>query len=389
MKNFSLEMRTKIYFGKNSIENLNNHIPDYNNILLVYGKGSIKKNGIYEDIYKILNKFKINVYELNNIKPNPEIIKVYEGIKICKENKIDLILAAGGGSVIDTAKAISAGVYYQDDIWELFLKDDKIEKSIDIGVILTLSATGSEANANSVIQNDKRKEKLAIHNDMIRPKFAILDPYYTLTVSKYQTACGVADIFAHILEQYFYPEKDAYIADRLAESLMRSVIKFGEILITDLNNIEARAEIMWASTLALIGILKAGKYGDWASHTLEHELSAYYDIAHGAGLAIIFPAWLKYVYSDDKGWKYREYGINVWGINPDLTDKEIAEKSIEKTINFFKKLELPVTLKEANIDDKYITEWAENIINRLPSKEIGNFKKLNKEDIINIYKLAL
>ncbi len=385
MINFLLDLKTRIHFGKDSVKNLKQELYPYKKILLVLGSGSVKKFGIYDAVKKELSDAGLEIFELDGVKPNPSVDLVYEGIGICRNNSIEFILALGGGSVIDTAKAIAVGVPYLGDVWELFIDESRITNALSTGAILTLAATGSESNRNSVITNEKTTEKLGIHHDCLRPQFAIMDPSYTFSLPPVQTAAGVADIMAHVFEQYFSPTKDAYMANRMAESVLKTCIKYGALLLKDPENYEARAEIMWASTIALNGLLGAGKIGDWASHMLEHELSAYYDLNHGVGLAILFPNWMKHVIDDSKLWKYREYAVNVWDLPEGMNDMQLAEAAIAKTREFFIKLNLPARLSEVGIDDKYFETMAENLIKR---GKLGSFKVLNKEDIISIYKMS-
>ena len=386
MINFSLNLKTRIHFGKGAISNLKSELSPYKRILLVTGSGSVKKFGIYDTVMAELSATEKEVFELSGIKPNPSIDSVYDGIKICKENNIDFILALGGGSVIDAAKAIAAGVVYKGDIWELYLDNSKFEGALKTGCILTIAATGSESNRNSIITNEKTKEKLGLRMEELRPEFAVLDPTYTYTLSSVQTAASVADIMSHVFEQYFSPTKEACLTDGISESVLKTCIKFAPVLLKDPKNYEARSEIMWASTIALNGLLTVGKLGDWASHMIEHELSAYYDLNHGIGLAILFPNWMKRVADESRLWKFRDYAVNVWNFPASLSDRELADASISKTREFFNSLNLPSTLREVNIDEEYFELMAENIEKR---KTLGTFKVLNKEDIIEIYKLSL
>lgn len=386
MQDFSLQLKTRIHFGKGSIRQLREEVKGYSKVLLVYGGGSVKKNGVYDNVINELKQINTVIFELSDIKPNPEIDKVYTGIEVCKENDIQFILAVGGGSVIDTAKAIAVGVEFEGDIWELFVDETRITKAIKTGAILTLAATGSETNRNSVITNDRTKEKLGIHHDCLRPEFAILDPAYTFSLPPVQTAAGIADIMSHVFEQYFSPTKDAYLTDRMSENVLKTCIKFGPVLLKNPENYEARAEIMWASTIALNGLLAAGKQTDWVTHMIEHELSAYYDLNHGIGLAILFPNWMKHVAEDQRYWKFRDYAVNVWDLSPALSDEELCKTSIKKTREFFNSLNLPSKLSEVGVNDEYFEIMAENIVKR---GKVGSFKVLNKENIMDIYKLAL
>lgn len=386
MLSFSLDLKTRIHFGKNSITKLKKELAPYKKILLTLGSGSVRKFGIYDSVVKELSQSGVEVFELWGVKPNPAVDLVYEGIEICRKNNIDFILALGGGSVIDTAKAIAAGVVYQGDVWDLFLDESRITKALDTGAILTLAATGSESNRNAVVTNEKTKEKLGIHQDCLRPQFAIMDPAYTFSLPPVQTAAGISDILSHVFEQYFSNTKDSFLTDRMSEAVMKTCIKCGKVLLSEPENYEARAEIMWASTIALNGLLASGKYTDWATHMIEHELSAYYDLNHGIGLAILFPNWMKHVMNDSNLWKYREYAVNVWGLPDDMSDIELAEASIEKTREFLKSLNLPSTLTEVGIDDKYFEVMADNLVKR---GKLGSFKVLDKNDIISIYKMSV
>jgi Iron-containing alcohol dehydrogenase. len=312
---------------------------------------------------------------------------VNEGIKICRENNIDFILAVGGGSVIDTAKAIAVGVLYDGDVWDIFLGKAEIKRALPVGVILTLAATGSEASDSAVITNEDGWYKKGIHSDLIRPQFAIMNPELLYTLPAYQTAAGAADIMAHIMERYFTNVKNVDLTDRLCEATLKTVINNVPKLIEDPTDYDARAEVMWAGTIAHNGLLDTGRIGDWASHRIEHELSAIYDIAHGAGLAIIFPAWMKYVYKHDLD-RFVQFAVKVWDVDLTYTDREaIALEGIKRLENFFRSIGLPVTLKDANIPYDKFAEMANKCTSN-GTATVGQFVKLGKEDIINIYNIA-
>lgn len=379
MNNFSFSLKTKIHFGKGALTNLKNELKPYSKILLVTGSGSVKKHGIYDTVVKELKDKKI--FELSGVQPNPVLSTVYKGIDICRENNIDFILALGGGSVIDTAKAIAAGLLYHGDIWDLYIDNSKFSGAIKTGCILTIAAAGSESNMNSVITNEKTKEKRPLRHEGLIPEFAILDPTYTYTLSEKQTAAGIADIMAHAFEQYFSPTKDAYLADRLAESVIKTCIKYGPILIKEPQNYEARAEIMWASNIALNGLLGCGKETDFATHRLSYDFSSYYDLTHGVALAILFPNWMKQVFDNERRWKFEEYAINIWEL-----PAEEAEASINKTREFFNSLNLPNNFSQFGITDENFEMFTENIIK---NGKTGSFKRLSKEDIISIYRRSL
>lgn len=389
MKNFVYSIPTKIFFGKGQIEKIGTEILKYGKkVLLVYGKGSIKSNGIYDKVIEILKGNEIEYFELGGIDPNPRTESVYKGAEICKENKVDLILAMGGGSTIDCAKAISLQSKYDGDFWEdLYIngRKDLIKEVTPVASILTLSATGSEMNGNSVISKKESNLKVGFSHEKIKPVFSVEDPEYTYSVNKYQTCAGAIDIMSHLFEQYFSTEKDGFLQNRLIEGILKTVIHYAPIAIENPKDYEARANIMWASSLGLNELVSYGKLStDWATHNIEHQLSAVYDITHGIGLGILTPAWMKYVLSENNIHRFVDYGKNIWNLSG--TDMEIAEKSIEKTKEFFISLGCPSSLSEINIDDTHFEKMAENAVAR---GAFGSMKKLNKEDVIAIYKLAL
>ncbi|WP_353093589.1 iron-containing alcohol dehydrogenase [Tissierella praeacuta] len=389
MLNFNYNIPTKVFFGKGKIEVLGKQIKKYGSrVLLAYGGGSIKKNGVYDDVVKALRENNIPYYELSGIEPNPRVESVAEGVRICRDNNIDFILAVGGGSTIDCSKAIAASYYYEGNPWDLVIGKARIEKVLPIGSVLTLSATGSEMDAGAVITNMETNQKYGFGHPEFFPKFSILDPAYTYTVSKYQTASGVADIMSHTFEVYFSNEKGAYLQDRLAESILKTCIKYGKIAIDEPENYEARANLMWSSSLAINGLLAYGKNSSWSVHPLEHELSAYYDITHGVGLAILTPHWMEHVLDESNLWKFVEYGVNVWDIDSSLDHMDIAKQAIEKTSQFFKSMDIPMTLKEVGIDDKKLEIMARALI-EYKEGPVGNFKALDYEDVLSIYKKSL
>ncbi|GAE35501.1 NADH-dependent butanol dehydrogenase A [Halalkalibacter akibai JCM 9157] len=304
---------------------------------------------------------------------------------LCKENNIDLILAVGGGSVIDSAKAIAIGAFYEGDVWDFFTGKASIENCLPLGVVLTIPAAGSESSGGSVITNEEGLYKRAVGHEMMRPKFAILNPVLTYTLPTYQTACGITDMMAHILERYFTNEKNVDLTDRLCESTLKAIINNAHTVIEDPTNYDARAEIMWAGTLAHNDLLGTGRIGDWGSHDIEHEISGIYDIAHGAGLAIIFPAWMKYVYKHDVN-RFAQFANRVWDVEIDLNNLEkTALAGIKKTEQFFSSIGMPITLEEVNINDEHFEEMAQKGTERGP---LGNFIKLDQEDVYKIYQLA-
>ncbi len=387
MLNFNYSIPTKIFFGKSQISVLGEQIKKYGSkVLLAYGGGSIKNNGIYDKVIEIFKNNHIEFVELSGIDPNPRVTSVREGVKLCRENNIDFILAVGGGSTIDCSKVIAASYYYEGDPWDIVIKKAKINKSLPIGSILTLAATGSEMDSGAVISNMDTNEKLGVGHPSMAPKFSILDPEYTFTVPKNQTAAGTADIMSHIFEAYFSKTKDAYIQNRMAESILKTCIKYGKIAVEEPENYEARANLMWASSLAINGLLSYGKSEPWSVHPMEHELSAFYDITHGVGLAILTPNWMKYVLSDENVNDFYEYGVNVWNINSDENKYEVAKKAINKTREYFNELGIPATLKEVGINEEKLEQMARAATR---NGDLGGFKPLNTEDVLNIYKLSL
>lgn len=390
MKNFIYDIPTRVLFGKGQIENLGKEVKKHaTKVLFLYGKNSIKKNGLYEDVIKYLTSEGVDIVELAGVDPNPRIETVYEGADLCRKHGLQLVLAVGGGSVIDCAKAISAQAKYSGDVWKDLCCEKKfylLTEALPVASILTLSATGSEMNGGSVITNLNENLKLSLSSQLLKPVFSILDPTYTMSVSPYQTAAGVVDIMSHLFEQYFSPDKEGFIQSRIMEALLKTVIHFAPIVMKDPHNYEARAHIMWASSLSLNGLTSLGKEStDWATHLIEHELSAKYDITHGVGLGILTPYWMEYVLSEENIHRFVEYANNVWGIFGD-DNLKVAKEVINKTRDFFTSLDIPSTLNEINIDSSQFEAMAQSAVSRGP---IGTMKKLNYEDVLNILDMAL
>lgn len=387
MDNFVFCAPTKILFGKGQVINLPKEILKVGKkVLLAYGGGSIKKIGIYDEITKLLKDNDIEYFELSGIEPNPRIDSVREGVKICRENNVDAILAVGGGSTIDCSKAISGAVFYDGDPWDIVLDSSKIKKVLPIFDVLTLSATGTEMNGNAVISNMETNDKKGLHHPSLKPVCSVLDPEYTFTVSKYQTAAGTADIMSHIIEAYFSKTEGATVQDNISEALLKVCFKYGKIAVNNPSDYTARANLMWASSLAINGINNCGKGDGWSCHPMEHQLSAYYDVTHGAGLAVLTPAWFEYILSDKTVDKFVDYGVNVLDIDKSYDKFEIAKLSIEKTRAFFKEIGLPTTLTELGIDDKNLEVMAEKAANE--GLEYA-YVPLSKQDVLNIYKSCL
>lgn len=388
MLNFKHHIPTVIYFGKGQIQALGRELSRRaKKILIVTGQGSVKRYGIFDDVIEEVKKARIGYVELSGIKPNPRLKSVYRGIEICRNESVDLILAVGGGSVIDTSKAIAAGVKYNGDVWDFFTKDISPQDALPAGAVLTLAATGSEMNGNAVITKEDTQRKLVLSSTVVRPAFSILDPEYTYTVNKYHTAAGIADIMAHVFEQYFSHTPSAYVQDRIAEGLLKVCIHYGPVVCESPRDYDARANILWAGSLALNDLIGEGKVSDWASHSIEHELSAIYDISHGVGLAIIIPNWMRYVLKKNTAKKFVEYGINVWDIDRNRDEMDIAVEAIDKTRQFFDSLGMPSKLSEVNISNERFQDMARNAI--ISHGQIGSFMQLSEKDIIQILTMSL
>lgn len=387
MHNFIFNIPTKIYFGEGQMQSLHDIIADYGkNVLLVYGGGSIKKNHIYDTVMDQLSNHK--VFELNGVDPNPRITSVRKGVQICKENAIDVIVSVGGGSCIDCSKAIAGSVYYDGDPWDVVLDANKIQKAVPIITILTLSATGSEMNCSGVISNLDQHLKLGFGNELLYPKASILDPKNTFTVSKKQTAAGTADILSHLFEIYFNASEGAFVQEGIAHALMKTCIKYGPIALANGDDYEARANLMWAATLSLNGLVASGFGKSWSCHPMEHVLSAYYDITHGVGLAILTPAWMRYILDEHTVSRFKLYGTQVWGIDASLEDDVIANMAIDRTAAFLKdSMGLPSTLHEVGIDDSKFMEMAQSAVDT-KGGVINGFKRLEKTDVFNIFNLC-
>lgn len=390
MLNFSYHSPTKILFGKDTELEVGKEVINYGKkILLHYGGGSIKKIGLYDRVIDSLKKEGIEYIELGGVQPNPRLSLVRKGIEICKEEGIDLVLAVGGGSVVDSAKAIGIGAKYDGDVWELFEKKAEPNDTIPVGVILTLPATGSETSNSTVITNEETKVKVSVRSQLVRPAFAILNPETTYSLSKEQTVAGISDIMAHIFERYFTHTKDVDLTDRLCEGTLRTLIKYAPMVLEEPNNYAARAEIMWAGTIAHNGILGVGREDDWASHKIGHEISAMYDTTHGVTLSIVFPAWMKYVYKHNIE-RFAQFAVRVFDVEADFNNIEaVALEGIRRLEEFFKSIGLPTTFKEAGIPTDKIEEMAKRCIANSGSDSVGFFVKLYEKDIVEIYKLAL
>lgn len=388
MQNFEFFTPTKILFGKGAVAGLPNEIKKYTSkVLLTYGGGSVKRLGIYDTVINLLKENDIEYVELSGIEPNPRVESVTLGAKLCRENGLGGVLALGGGSTLDCSKVIAGAVGYNGNAWDIVLNPNKIESVLPIFTVLTLSATGSEMNGNAVISNMATNDKKGVYHTDFKPKCSVLDPEYTFSVSPWQTASGTADIMSHIFETYFSKESNAMVQDTIAEGLLKVCIENGKKAFDNPTDYTARANMMWASSLAINGLTGMGKTDAWSCHAMEHQLSAYYDITHGAGLATLTPAWFDYILSDETVEKFKSYGVNVWGIDSSLDRYEIAKLAIQKTKNFlFNELKLPKTLKEYGIDETHLEAMAEKAANEGLKYA---YVPLEKKDVLAIYKSCL
>ena len=391
MNNFQLYTPTKVVFGKDTEGQVGELVKEQNcsKVLVHFGSGSVKRSGLLDRVYASLDAAGVSYVSLGGAVPNPRLSLVYEGIELCKKEGVDFILAVGGGSAIDSAKAIGYGVKYDGDVWDLYLKKEAPKAMLPLGVILTIAATGSEMSNSSVITNEEGWLKRGLNSDLSRPQFAILNPELTYTLPEYQTMSGCTDILMHTMERYFSHEMDTDLVDGMAESLLRSVMRAAKVLLKDPKNYNARAEILWAGSLSHNGLTGCGRVGDWACHQLEHELGGMFDVAHGAGLAAVWGSWARYVYKENVA-RFAKFAVNVMGVAYDYADPEkTVLEGIEAMENFFRSIHMPVNIRELGVElnDKQIEELAYKC-SFMDQRTIGGMKKLAREDIARIYEMA-
>jgi alcohol dehydrogenase YqhD (iron-dependent ADH family) len=394
MLNFSYYNQTKIIFGKGTYRTVGEEVAKYSKkILLHHSGGHIVRNGILGVVQESLKNAGVEWVELDGVEPNPLLSKVYEGVELCREKNLNFILAVGGGSVIDSAKAIALGSVYDGDVWDFYDYIKVPTAALPVATVLTIAAAGSENSIGSVITKAEGPFKQSVDSELIRPIFSILDPELTFTLPPYQTACGVADILAHIMERYFTRVKNVELTDELCEGAMRSIIRNGQQLLCggDLLDYDTRAEIMWAGTIAHNDLLSTGREGDWASHQIEHQLSAFYGIAHGAGLAIVFPAWMEYILrvdtSEETQLRFARFAKKVFGVNGAYYNPLLAAREgISRLKNFLKSIGLPTNFFDAGIETTRIEEMAQQAVKFGP---VGHYVKLDKMAVEEIYKIAI
>ncbi|MCC5804471.1 MULTISPECIES: iron-containing alcohol dehydrogenase [Rossellomorea] len=387
MNDFTFYNPTKLIFGKGQVEQLKELVPQYGKkVLVVYGGGSIKRNGLYDQVMSVLKGIDSEVFELSGVEPNPRLSTVRRGVEIAKEKNIDFILAVGGGSVIDCTKAIAAGAKYDGDAWDLVTKKAFAKEALPFGTVLTLAATGSEMNAGSVITNWETNEKYGWGSPVTFPQFSILDPENTFTVPKDHTIYGMVDMMSHVFEQYFNNATNTPLQDRMCESVLKTVIETAPKLIDDLENYELRETILYSGTIALNGMLQMGYNGDWASHNIEHAVSAVYDIPHAGGLAILFPNWMKHNLKVNPS-RFAQMAERVFNVDPaGKSEEEVALEGIEKLREFWSSLGAPTRLADYDIDDSQLDLMADKA---MVNGEFGNFNKLNKDDVLAILRASL
>ncbi len=392
MFDFKYFTPTKVLFGKNTENKVADLIQEFGGkkVLIHYGGGSVIRSGLMQKVTDKLDTAGIKYVKLGGAVPNPRLSLVYEGIELCKKEGLDFILALGGGSAIDSAKAIGYGVMNDGDVWDLYDYKKQAKACMPLGVILTLAATGSEMSDSSVITKEEGLVKRGYSSDFCRPRFAILNPELTMTLPDYQTACGCTDIMMHTMERYFTNGGNMELTDSMAEALLRTVKENAKILARDPKNYDARAEVMWAGSLSHNGLTGCGNDGgDWMTHKLEHELGGLYDVAHGAGLAAIWGSWARYVYKNCLP-RFKRYAINVMGIAPNAgSDEEIALKGIEAMEDFYREIKMPTNLRELGVnatDDDLMLMAHKCAVGVNGGK--GSARFLKEEDMLEIYKMS-
>jgi len=388
MQNFEYCNKTKIIFGRGTENQAGSETAKYaKRVLLHHSGGSTVRLGLIDRVKESLKNAGVEWVELTGVLPNPRLSLVYKGIDIVKKEKLELILAVGGGSAIDSAKAIAVGAVNEGDVWEFYDRKKTTDKALPVGTILTIPASGSESSISSVITNEDGPWKRGINFACIRPVFSIMNPELTYSLPQYQTACGITDMMAHIMERYFTKEPNVELTDELCEGALRTIIRNArKIFSGGENNYDARAEIMWAGTLAHNGLLDTGRIGDWASHALDHELTALFDVAHGAGLAIMFPAWIKYNIKENTP-RLARFAAKVWGVDGAFYDYEQAAlEGVFRMENFFRSIGMPVRFADANIDPGRIPEMAKRAVHFGP---LGSYRKIDEKAAEEIYMLAV
>lgn len=388
MNNFTFYPATKYVFGKGVENKVAAELKAFGmkKPLIVYGKGSVVKSGLLDRVKKSLEETGISYAELGGVQPNPVDSKVYEGIEIAKYEKIDSLLAVGGGSSIDTAKAIAAAIPYEGDFWDLYCGKAKVKEALPVGVVLTIPAAGSEGSGNTVITKLDGLHKLGMGSDLLRPRFALMNPELTFTLPAYQTAAGITDMIAHILERYFSNTPNVEVTDRVAEGVLKAIITEAPKVIANPEDYDARANIMWCGTLAHNGVCSCGREEDWSTHALEHELSAVYDVTHGAGLAVMFPAWMTYAMKENPT-KLAQFARRVFDIE-ETDDKKAAALGIDALKKFLSSIGMPVNMKELGIENPDIALLSKKVTEN-KGEIFGSYIKIDQSTAAEIYTIAI
>lgn len=388
MNNFNFYSPTEFVFGKGTEEKCGELVKKHGGtrVLVHYGSGSVVRSGLLGRVTRSLQEAGLTHFELGGVVPNPRDTKVYEGIELCRKENIDFILSVGGGSTIDSSKAIAAGTCYDGDFWDFYCGKAQIKKALPVGTVLTIAAAGSEGSPSSVITKEEGMEKRGTGSDLIRPRFSVLNPELTFTLPKYQTGCGATDIIAHVFERYFTTTKEVEITDRLCEAVILTMIKETPRVIADPCNYDARANIMWAGMVAHNDIVGVGRAQDWNSHGLEHELSGLYDCAHGAGLAVIMPAWMEYVMDTDV-MRFAQMATRIFGVQMDFENpRNTAIKGIRAFRSFLRDIGMPINFRELGAKEEDIPLLIEKL--GIGDGVRHGFRQLDKNDVEAIYKLA-
>lgn len=385
---FVYDIPTKVFFG-NDVEKLGEQVRIYGKkTLLIYDGDYVKKSGLFDRIVKQLNANQIEIFEFTDVRANPRHTDINKGVELCRAKQIDVIIAIGGGSVIDSAKTIGAAFYYNGDCWDIVSRKISSKRCLPVIAISTISATGSEMDNAAVITNEKTKEKCVLAGQELYPVAAFMEPKLTYTVSKKQTACGIADIISHVLEEYFTPQAGLNMIDSVMEGLIRTMLYYGPIALEQPNNYEARANIMWSSVWAINGFISFDRPHNWSMHPLGHELSAFYDLTHGVTLAIIMPRWLKHIKDEQSLPLFRKLGLYAFMLDPKLSSESMANEVILQLENlFYNELELPSSLSELNISDEHFEEMANKLCKE--NGYLNGYRKLNKKEILSIYQKCL
>lgn len=389
MNNFQFYSPTEFIFGKDTENNCGQMVKKYGGtkVLVHYGSGSVVRSGLLDRVCESLKAEGIGFCLLGGVQPNPRDTKVYEGIDLCRKENVDFILSVGGGSCIDSAKAIAIGVPYDGDFWDFYGTGKLITETVPIGVVLTIAAAGSEGSNGSVITKEEGMLKRDAGSDLLRPKFAVLNPALTQTLPPFQTACGITDIMAHVFERYFTNTTEVEVTDRLCEAVLLTMVEEGPRVIANPDDYQARANIMWAGTIAHNNVVGVGREQDWNSHNIEHELSGLYDVAHGAGLAVIMPSWMEYVCTHNV-MRFAQMAVRIWGCEMNFENPEsTAREGIRRFRVFLKSIGMPINFAELGAKEEDIPVLVEKF--GLGDGRTGGFVKLSSEDIANIYRIAV